>query len=94
LKKCILRGRVIFVYLDSFQARLASHKGVILQIVTGEELRPLFGWTLLPSVPATCPNAFQGREPVEGWIGRLSPYSVLHEESCNMTKTTSSSVYN
>jgi len=40
-------------YLDSVQAWLASlpepHKGVILQSVTGEELRPFFGRTLLPS---------------------------------------------
>jgi hypothetical protein len=42
------------MYLDSVQARLASHKGMIslreLQSSTGEELRPLVGRTLLPSV--------------------------------------------
>ncbi|MBI5353360.1 MAG: hypothetical protein HZB50_12035 [Chloroflexi bacterium] len=37
-------------YLDSVQARLASRKGMILQSATGEELRPFFGRTLLPSV--------------------------------------------
>jgi len=33
------------------------HKGVILQSATGEELRPLFGRTLLPSV---LDKAFKG----------------------------------
>jgi len=46
--------RRIVTYLDSVQARLASHKGMVslreLQSATGEELRPLFGRTLLPSV--------------------------------------------
>jgi hypothetical protein len=46
--------RRIMAYLDSVQARLASHKGMIslreLQSATGEEFRPLFGRTLLPSV--------------------------------------------
>jgi len=41
--------------------RLASHKGMIslreLQSATGEELRPLFGRTLLPSV---LDKAFKG----------------------------------
>ena len=43
------------------KARLASHKGMIslreLQSATGEELRPLFGRTLLPSV---LDRAFKG----------------------------------
>ena len=43
------------------QARLASHKGMIslreLQSATGEELRPFFGRTLLPSV---LDRAFKG----------------------------------
>ena len=52
---------------DLRQARLASHKGmislrephkgVILQSATGEELRPFFGRTLLPSV---LDRAFKG----------------------------------
>jgi len=53
--------RRIVAYLDSVQARLASHKGMIslreLQSATGEELRPLFGRTLLPSV---LDRAFKG----------------------------------
>jgi hypothetical protein len=47
--------RRIVAYLDSVQARLASRKGMIslreLQSTAGEELRPFFGRTLLPSVP-------------------------------------------
>ena len=46
---------------DSAQARLASHKGMIslreIQSATGEELRPFFGRTLLPSV---LDRAFKG----------------------------------
>jgi hypothetical protein len=48
-------------YLDSVQARLVPHKGTIslreLQSATGEELRPFFGRTLLPSV---LDRAFKG----------------------------------
>ena len=53
----------IVAYLDSIQARPASHKGMIslraLQSATGEELRPLFfaERTLLPSV---LDKAFKG----------------------------------
>jgi hypothetical protein len=47
--------------LETVQARLASHKGMIslreLQSAPGEELRPLFGRTLLPSV---LDRAFKG----------------------------------
>ena len=60
----------MMAYLDSIQARLASHKGmislrephkgVILQSATGEELRPFFGRTMLPSVLATAGRAFKG----------------------------------
>ena len=46
----IIEQRCIVAYLDSFplardlrQARLASHKGVILLFQTQEELRPFFG---------------------------------------------------
>ena len=50
----MIKQRHIVAYLDSVHARLASHKGMIslrrLQSATGEELRPLFGRTLLPSV--------------------------------------------
>ena len=42
-------------YLDSVQARLASLRE--LQSATGEELRPFFGRTLLPSV---LDRAFKG----------------------------------
>jgi hypothetical protein len=60
--------RRIVAYLDSFplardlrQARLASHKGMIslreLQSASGEELRPFFGRTLMPSV---LDKAFKG----------------------------------
>ena len=53
--------RRIVAYLDSVQARLASHKGMIslreLQSATGEELGALFGRTLLPSV---LDRAFKG----------------------------------
>ncbi len=66
--KSAIEQRRIVVYLDSFsltrdlrQARLVAvrepHKGVILQSATGEELRPLFGRTLLPSV---LDRAFKG----------------------------------
>jgi hypothetical protein len=51
-------------------ARLASHKGmislreprkgVILQSAAGEELRPFFGRTLLPSVLRPSGGAFKG----------------------------------
>jgi hypothetical protein len=64
----MIEQRRIVAYLDSFsltrdlrQARLASHKGMIslreLQSATGEELRPQFGRTLLPSV---LDRAFKG----------------------------------
>ena len=52
---------------SDYEMRLASHKGMIslgeLQSATGEELRPLFGRTLLPSVlrpSATIGRAFKG----------------------------------
>jgi type I restriction enzyme S subunit len=47
--------RRIVACLDSVQARLASLRE--LQSATGEELRPLFGRTLLPSV---LDRAFKG----------------------------------
>jgi type I restriction enzyme S subunit len=47
--------RRIVAYLDSVQARLASLRE--LQSQTGEELRPFFGRTLLPSV---LDRAFKG----------------------------------
>jgi len=47
--------RRIVAYLDSVQARLASLRE--LQSATGEELRPFFGRTLLPSV---LDRAFKG----------------------------------
>jgi hypothetical protein len=47
--------RRIVPYLDSVQARLASLRE--LQSATGEELRLLFGRTLLPSV---LDKAFKG----------------------------------
>ena len=53
--------RRIVAYLDSVQARLASHKGMIslreLQSATGEELGALCVRTLLPSV---LDRAFKG----------------------------------
>ena len=45
----------MIAYLDSVQARLTSLRE--LQSATGEELRPLFGRTLLPSV---LDRAFKG----------------------------------
>jgi len=60
-----IEQRHIVAYLDSFplsrdlrQARLRSLRE--LQSATGEELRPLFGRTLLPSVLATAGRAFRG----------------------------------
>ena len=47
--------RRIVAYLDSVQARLASLRE--LQSAAGEELRPFFGRTLLPSV---LDRAFKG----------------------------------
>ena len=47
--------RRIVAYLDSVQARLAAVRE--LQSAAGEELRPLFGRTLLPSV---LDRAFKG----------------------------------
>jgi hypothetical protein len=47
--------RRIVAYLDSVQARLASLRES--QSATGEELRPLFGRTLLPSI---LDKAFKG----------------------------------
>ena len=56
--KSNIEQRRIVAYLDSIQARLASHKGMIslreLQSATGEELRLR---TLLPSV---LDRAFKG----------------------------------
>jgi hypothetical protein len=49
------KQRHIVAYLDSVQARLASLRE--LQSATGEELRPFFGRTLLPSV---LDRAFKG----------------------------------
>ncbi len=45
---------MLLLNIGAVQARLSSHKGMIslreLQSTTGEELRPFFGRTLLPSV--------------------------------------------
>jgi hypothetical protein len=49
------KQRHIVAYLDSVQARLASLRE--LQSATGEELRPFFGRSLLPSV---LDRAFKG----------------------------------
>ncbi len=43
---------LIVTYLDSIQARLASHKGMILQSATGEELSAL--------MPSILDKAFKG----------------------------------
>ena len=63
-KKSFDERRRIVAYLDSIQARLASHKGMIslreLQSATGEELRPFSGRTLLPSVLRPSGGAFKG----------------------------------
>jgi len=45
-------------HLDSVQVRLVSLRG--LQSATGEELRPFFGRTLLPSVLRPSGGAFKG----------------------------------
>ena len=54
-EQMVLTPGCIVAYLHSVQARLASLRE--LQSATGEELRPLFGRTLLPSV---LDRAFKG----------------------------------
>jgi len=56
--KSNIEQRRIVVYLDNVQARLASLRQ--LQSAIKEELRPLFGRTLLPSVLRPSRGAFKG----------------------------------
>ena len=56
--KSDIEQRRIVVYLDDLQAKVNALRE--LQSATGEELRPLFGRTLLPSVLRPQGGAFKG----------------------------------